>query len=137
MLAVFQAFSNKVDYKSHIMGNLRYLGKASTLLVHLLTQYKYSPQSTTWTVIDLLGFCAGELYVRRGPGELRRDDSADWKIRLDGHGGTRSGIRLHWTSLQIVREKNPAYGRHRISRPMRIVGPIQFWRGCVIYLFFF
>ena len=25
--------------------------------------------------------------------------------------------------------KNPAYGRHRISRPMRIVGPIQFWRG--------
>ena len=30
--------------------------------------------------------------------------------------------------------KNPAYGRHRISRPMRIVGPIQFRRGCVIYL---
>ena len=30
--------------------------------------------------------------------------------------------------------KNPAYGRHRISWPMRIVGPIQFWRGCVIYL---
>ena len=30
--------------------------------------------------------------------------------------------------------KNPAYGRQRISWPMRIVGPIQFWRGCVIYL---
>ena len=30
--------------------------------------------------------------------------------------------------------KNPAYGRHGISRPMWIVGPIQFWRGCVIYL---
>ena len=29
-------------------------------------------------------------------------------------------------------EKNPAYGRQRISRPMRIVGPIQYWRGCVI-----
>ena len=29
--------------------------------------------------------------------------------------------------------KNPAYGRQRISRPMRIVGPIQFWRGCVIF----
>ena len=29
--------------------------------------------------------------------------------------------------------KNPAYGRQRISRPMQIVGPIQFWRGCVIY----
>ena len=33
--------------------------------------------------------------------------------------------------------KNPAYGRQRISRPMRIVGPLQFWRGCVIYLIFF
>ena len=34
----------------------------------------------------------------------------------------------------VVLEKNPAYGRHRISRPMRIVGPIQFWRVCMIYL---
>ena len=25
--------------------------------------------------------------------------------------------------------KNSAYGRQRISRPMRIVGPIQLWRG--------
>ena len=31
-------------------------------------------------------------------------------------------------------KKNPAYGRHQLSRPMRIVGPIQIWRGCVIYL---
>ena len=30
--------------------------------------------------------------------------------------------------------KNPAYGRHQLSRLMRIVGPIQIWRGCVIYL---
>ena len=30
--------------------------------------------------------------------------------------------------------KNPAYGRHQLSRPMRIVGPIQIWKGCVIYL---
>ena len=29
---------------------------------------------------------------------------------------------------KIKAEKNPAYGRQRISRPMRIVGPIQFWR---------
>ena len=29
--------------------------------------------------------------------------------------------------------KNPAYGKYQLSRPMRIVGPIQFWRGCVIY----
>ena len=34
----------------------------------------------------------------------------------------------------FTHKKNSAYGRHRISRPMRIVGPIQFWRGCVIYL---
>ena len=27
----------------------------------------------------------------------------------------------------LVKPKNPAYGRHRISRPMQIVGPIQFW----------
>ena len=48
-------------------------------------------------------------------------------------------------------QKNPAYGRHWISRPMWIVGLIQFWiffkflnffllfffnRGCVIFLIF-
>ena len=31
-------------------------------------------------------------------------------------------------------KKNPAYGRHQLSWPMRIVGPIQIWRGCVIFL---
>ena len=31
-------------------------------------------------------------------------------------------------------DKNPAFGRHQLSRPMRIVGPIQIWRGRVIYL---
>ena len=35
--------------------------------------------------------------------------------------------------LSYYTQKNPAYGRQRISRPMRIVGSIQFWRGCVIY----
>ena len=30
-------------------------------------------------------------------------------------------------------KENPLYGRHQLSRPMRIVGQIQFWRGCVIY----
>ena len=30
-------------------------------------------------------------------------------------------------------DENHAYGRQIISRPMRIVGPIQFWRGCMIY----
>ena len=32
--------------------------------------------------------------------------------------------------------KNPAYGRHQLSRPMRIVEPIQIWRAWVIFLFF-
>ena len=32
----------------------------------------------------------------------------------------------------LISEKNPTYGRQRISRPMRIVGPIQFlWKGCL------
>ena len=31
------------------------------------------------------------------------------------------------------RNKNSAYGRHQLSRPMRIVGPIQFWRGCATF----
>ena len=31
-------------------------------------------------------------------------------------------------------KKNPLYGRQRISQPMRIVGPIQFLRGYMIYL---
>ena len=30
-------------------------------------------------------------------------------------------------ALDIYAKKNPAYRRQRISRPMRIVGPIQFW----------
>ena len=31
--------------------------------------------------------------------------------------------------------KNPAYRRQRISRPMWIIGPIQFWIGCVTFVF--
>ena len=40
---------------------------------------------------------------------------------------------LKSTYMEMTKDyyKNPAYGRKRISRPMRIVGPIQFWRGCV------
>ena len=42
--------------------------------------------------------------------------------------------KFHFRSHGNIWLKNPAYGRHRISRPMRIVGPIKFWRVCVIYL---
>ena len=31
--------------------------------------------------------------------------------------------------------KNPAYGRHRISRPMQIVAPIPKWTGMNIFFF--
>ena len=36
--------------------------------------------------------------------------------------------------LRDLSKKNPAYGKHQLSRPMRILGPIQILRGCVIYL---
>ena len=42
---------------------------------------------------------------------------------------------VHLFRNVMVNKKNSAYGRQRISRPMQIVGSIQFWRGCVIYLF--
>ena len=35
---------------------------------------------------------------------------------------------IYLTAVLISIKKNPAYGRQRISRPMWIVGPIQFWR---------
>ena len=38
-----------------------------------------------------------------------------------------------WSYSLNLKQKNPAYGRHRISRLMRIVGPIQFLRCCMIY----
>ena len=51
-------------------------------------------------------------------------------------GGQRSHSLGDFFAAQktFVCIKNPAYGRHRISRPMRIVGPIKFWRVYVIYL---
>ena len=39
--------------------------------------------------------------------------------------------------LHDLSKKNPEYGRHHLTWPMRIVGPIQFCRGCVIYLNFY
>ena len=37
----------------------------------------------------------------------------------------------------VLSEKNPAYGRNQLSQPMRIVGPLQILRGCVIIFFYF
>ena len=47
------------------------------------------------------------------------------------------GCLIFLSMIFYPTQKNPAYGRQRISRPMRIVGPIQFWRGCVIYIIFY
>ena len=47
-------------------------------------------------------------------------------------------LRETQMSTQVIWKyfkKNLAYGRHQLSRPMRIVGPIQICRGCLIYLF--
>ena len=48
---------------------------------------------------------------------------------------TRNERRRKHVAILIYRntKKNPTYRIQRISQPMRIVGPIQFWRGCVIY----
>ena len=43
--------------------------------------------------------------------------------------------KKNWPRGWECPEKNPAYERHQLSWPMRIVGPIQIWRGSVIYLF--
>ena len=45
----------------------------------------------------------------------------------------RSVTRHHFFMVAFI-NKYPAYGRHRISQPMRIVGPLQISRVCVIYL---
>ena len=49
-----------------------------------------------------------------------------------GGGDDVSGDAILKTKVNIVStffgkllNKNPAYGRHQLSRPMRIVGPIQ------------
>ena len=47
----------------------------------------------------------------------------------------------YFTSLSYILffswcKKNPTYKRHQLSRLMRIVGPIQFWRSCKIYNYF-
>ena len=46
-------------------------------------------------------------------------------------------IKLDTLGESFLITKNAAYIRHQLSRPMRIVGPIQIWRGCVIYIIFF
>ena len=38
----------------------------------------------------------------------------------------RGHILTSLTKTMNNTQKNPAYGRHQLSRPMRIVGPIQF-----------
>ena len=51
-----------------------------------------------------------------------------------GQTSTQTDTQTHQYHDSAWPSENPAYGRHRISQPMRIVGPIQFWRVCVIYL---
>ena len=46
------------------------------------------------------------------------------------------GWEYHESNVKVGK-KNPTYGRHQLSQPMRIVGPIHIWRGSVIYFYFF
>ena len=64
-------------------------------------------------------FNTGDFKDQVLPNSLKVDN---WKIEYDQD-----------ENLVETEVKNPAYRRHRICRPMRIVGPIQFWRGCMIY----
>ena len=61
-------------------------------------------------------------------------DIFELKLASDHRKGLNS--KQHFLHLLLLSSKNLASGRQRISRPMRITGPIQFWRGCMIYLFF-
>ena len=46
--------------------------------------------------------------------------------RGDGEGGKATKMAVTMlSSLCCIGRKNPAYGRHQLSRPMRIVGPIN------------
>ena len=42
-------------------------------------------------------------------------------------------LSVKYTLNTLYLTQNPAYGRHQLSWPIRIVGPIQLWRCCVIY----
>ena len=59
-----------------------------------------------------------------------------WKWQLNANTNLLLDIMASTTVHTLQQLKNPAYGRHQLSWPMRIVGPIQIWRGCGIYWFF-
>ena len=61
------------------------------------------------------------------------------KGRVENEGGDEgedavdiSDKPVHWLDL-VTRIKNPAYGRHQLSEPMRIVVSNFFWRSCEIF----
>ena len=57
------------------------------------------------------------------------------KDKIIFYGYISRGCELLLKSVfRIQGKKNPAYGRHQLSRLMWLVEPIQIWRGCVIYL---
>ena len=70
----------------------------------------------------------------REEGEFCDSESFELKIR-SLHENTKVSERL--LENMTLRIKNPTYGRHQLSRPMRIVGPIQIYLNIYIYIFFF
>ena len=51
--------------------------------------------------------------------EETKSNAEDTKSEID------KNVSKSDTESFILLEKNPAYGRHQLSRPIRIVGPIQ------------
>ena len=113
------------DFMTHPIGQANYI---NTLILTLCPEYNE-------------GSCVGS--SRENKEEEK--GGKGWKQELDSV-GNRLSYPL-WNPhifqppylncldfIPTIQKKNPAYRTHRISRPMRIVGPIQFWRGCVTYL---
>ena len=97
------------------------------------TQYKMVVLETV--LVCLLIYCEASLWTRKCCMQLiASHDKKDCdgktnvcKRELPGWLDTVMVIQL-LADIPIIK-----YGRQQLSRPMRIVGPIQFWRGCVIY----
>ena len=87
--------------------------------------------------VSLLSALTSATLIRDQKGsilEVAVIDGHDSHLLEQGDGGGNGGHPQALSSQPLVVvdwqliSKNPAYGRHQLSRPIRIVGPIQFGR---------
>ena len=128
-------------------GHLLRLGSATTLCSKLTLKHRVhggNCQHPLPTLPYLQGPACGDSQGLednlRALGHNPGDSLTGWPLEEEAWCHTLSGTQPvcrrgvpRRNKLAIVYKK-PAYGRQRISRPMRIVGPLQSWRGCMIYL---